>query len=543
MRSETITHLALIAQLRWLLFRNALRTPRAQLEFAARALVTALGALIVIGGALGLFALSFYVTRQDRWPVLLGLIWGLFLAWQIVPVLITASTASLDFGELLRFPVRFSTFLLLSLAYSLLDPGALAAFFWLAGIAAGIGAARPDALPLIVPAFLGLAAVSLLLNRIMLTWLERLLKHRRGREIFFVCFIVLIFGVQLIGISIGNRLEGTWKYLEAQPQVGLLLPPGLAYAAVESSLHQNASGALVAGGVLWLYAAALFIFYRRRLLAQYRGEDASTGSAPQAAAPVATRAGWNLPLLPGPAAALVEREVRYTVRNGFMLMNLVVPLFIPVVLGVVARTGEKIPEIFAQDAGATYFACVAYALMVLMHVPSNHFAFEGRGIQFLILAPVHFREVVAAKNLVYAALMLLEVALVWLVLAAFGRAPGALSTVVTLAALPFLVLAQLTTGNLLSLQFPRRFDFGRFKQRQSGMSVLLGLLQQIVAVGIAGAIFALARWTGHLWVAGLVYLVLGAAMWQAYGIALEHYDQLAARRREALLEELCHQSP
>ncbi|MGH9817897.1 MAG: hypothetical protein ACRD6I_17655, partial [Candidatus Acidiferrales bacterium] len=123
------------------------------------------------------------------------------------------------------------------------------------------------------------------------------------------------------------------------------------------------------------------------------------------------------------------------------------------------------------------------------------------------------------------------------------RAPGALSTAVTLAALPFLLLAQLTAGNLLSLHFPRRFDFGRFKQRQSGMSVLLGLLQQIVTVGIAGAIFALARWSGHLWVAGLVYPVLGAAMWQAYRIALEHYDHLAARRREALLDELCHHSP
>lgn len=543
MRSETFTHLALIAQLRWLLFRNALRTPRAQWEFAARALVTGLGALIVIGGGIGLFALSFYVTEQDRRPILLGVIWGLFLAWQIVPVLITASTSSLDFRELLRFPVRFSTFLLLSLAYSLLDPAALAALVWLVSIAAGIVAARPDALPLIVPAFLGFAAVSLLLNRIVLTWLERVLKHRRGREIFFVCFIALIFGVQLIGISVGDRLEAAWDYLEAHPQAGLWLPPGLAYAAVESSLQENATGALVAGAVLWLSAAALFLFHRRRLLAQYRGEDASVGAAPQASTAVAARAGWNLPLLRGPMAALVEREVRYTARNGFMLMNLVVPLFIPAVLGVVARTGEKMPEIFEQDAGATYFGCVAYALMVLMHVASNHFAFEGRGIQFLILAPVRFREVVAAKNLVYAALMTLEVALVWLVLAAFGRAPGAQSTAVTLAALPFLLLAQLTAGNLLSLHFPRRFDFGRFKQRQSGMSVLLGLLQQIVTVGIAGAIFALARWSGHLWVAGLVYLVLGTAMWQAYRIALEHYDHLAARRREALLDELCHHSP
>jgi hypothetical protein len=289
-----------------------------------------------------------------------------------------------------------------------------------------------------------------------------------------------------------------------------------------------------------LYGLLLYRAHRRRVLAQFRGEDlsqAATVSTPQNAR---VEAGWYLPALPGAMAALVEREFRYASRNGFTLMNLAIPLFLPAIFGAVAAGGEKLPGFMSRDAGATFFGLVAYTQMVTSQLVFNQFAFEGHGIQFLFLAPVRFREVIAAKNLAYAAAVLLDVLLIWLVMAAFGRAPGAIATLAVLAALPFLLLAQMAVGNLLSLYFPRRFDFGKFKQRQSGMSVLLGILQQVVALAIAGGIYALARWLNLLWAAALVYIVLGAAMWMVYSILLAHYDSIAAARRESLTAELCH---
>ncbi len=540
MHSDTLTQVALIAQLRWRLFRNSLRTARARLELAGQLVLSVLGAVVGVGIGVGLYGLSFFLAKDNRLAPLEGILWGVFLAWLILPLIVAASTSTVDFRELLRYPLRFSSFLLLSLAYTLFDPVAITVLFWMACIFAGVASARPDTALWIAPAFLALAVVTLFLSRTLITAIERMLCRPRGRELFFTIFILTMLSVQVIGIAAGDYLDLAWEYLEANPSLLLVFPPSLAHSAIETSLAGNGTGALSAAAVIALYGVPLFLAHRRRVLAQYRGEDSSaeSGVAAQQTAPV--KAGWRLPLLPGAITALIEKELRYAARNGFVLINLFIPLFIPALFGAVAAAGEKVPEILTRDPATTYFACILYTLLISMHLVSNQFAFEGHGIQFLFVAPVRFRDVVAAKNLAYAAAVILDAVLIWFVMLTFGQMPSLPGTVAALAALPFLLLAQITLGNLLSLYFPRRFDFGRFKQRQSGMSVLLALLQQIVTGAIAGGIYAVAHWLNLLWIAALLYLVLGAAMWQVYRMALTHYDSLAARRRETLTAELCH---
>jgi ABC-2 type transport system permease protein len=540
MRNETFTQVALIAGLRWRLFRNSLHTTRAKLELAGQIFISILAAVVAVGGGLALFALGFLLANTRHHPILHGLLWGIFLAWLILPLIVAAGTTSIDFRELLRFPLRFSSYLLLSLAYSLFDPVALAALFWLVCLFAGIVSARPDVVHLIAPAFLGLAIVSLFLSRGFMTVIERLFRRRRGREIFFTIFVLAMLSVQLVVIAAEDYLDSAWEYVEANPGLLLIFPPSLAYAALESALVRSVEAPLAVTAVLFLYAALLYRAHRRRVLAQYRGEDLSVGAAVSTAPATPIAVGWHLPPLPGTIAALVEREFRYASRNGFTLMNLAIPIFLPAIFGAVAMGGEKLPGLLSRDTGATFFGLVAYTQMVTSQLVFNQFAFEGHGIQFLFLAPVRFREVIAAKNLAYAAAVLLDVVLIWVVMATFGQAPGAMATLTVLAALPFLLLAQMAVGNLLSLYFPRRFDFGKFKQRQSGTSVLLGMLQQMVALAIAGGIYALGRWLNVLWAAALLYLVLGAAMWMIYSLLLGHYDSIALRRRESLTAELCH---
>jgi len=541
MRNDTFTQVALIAGLRWRLFRNSLHTTRAKLELAGQIFLSIAAALVAAGGGLGLFTIAFLLSGGSRYTILHALLWGIFLAWLILPLLVAAGTSTIDFRELLRFPLRFSSYLLVSLAYSLFDPVALAAFFWLACFFAGISAARPDLILVLAPAFVGLAAVTLFMSRSLMTVIERLFRRRRGREIFFTVFVLAMLSGQLVMVAAEDQIETAWKYAGANPGWLLIFPPNLAFAAFETARAGGVAAPLSFAAVLALYASLLFIAHRRRTLAQYRGEDLSEGVAVTSAQAAPVEAGWRLPLLPGSIAALVEREFRYASRNGFTLMNLVIPISLPAVFGAVAISGEELPGFMTRDAGASFFGLVAYTQLVTSQLVFNQFAFEGHGIQFLFFAPVRFREVFAAKNLAYAAAVLIDVVLIWLVMAAFGQAPGALATVTVLAALPFLLLAQMTVGNLLSLYFPRRFDFGKFKQRQSGMSVLLGMLQQMVALAIAGGIYVLARWLGVLWAAALAYVVLGAAMAMVYNIFLSHYDAIALRRREALTAELCHE--
>lgn len=539
MRNEILTQVALIAGLRWRLFRNSLHTTRAKLELAGQIFISILAAIVAVGGGLALFALGLLLVNSPRHPILQGLLWGIFLAWLILPLIVAAGTTSIDFRELLRFPLRFSSFLLLSLAYSLFDPVALAALFWLACLFAGIVSARPDVVHLIAPAFLGLAAVTLFLSRGFMTVIERLFRRRRGREIFFTIFVLAMLSVQVVVVAAEDYLDLAWEYVEANAGLLLIFPPSLAYAALESALLGNATVPLTVTAVLFLYAALLYRAHRRRVLAQFHGEDVSE-AATASTTGARVEAGWHLPALPGTVTALVEREFRYASRNGFTLMNLAIPIFLPALFGAVAAGGREM-NFVSRDAGTTFFGLVAYTQVITSQLVFNQFAFEGHGIQFLFLAPVRFREVIAAKNLAYAAAVLLDVVLIWLVMAAFGQAPGAIATLTVLTALPFLLLAQMAVGNLLSLYFPRRFDFGKFKQRQSGMSVLLGILQQVVALAIAGGIYALARWLDLLWAAALAYVVLGAAMWMVYSILLGHYDSIASARRESLSAELCHE--
>ncbi len=537
--AETLSQMAIIAELRLRLFRNSLRTGRARGELIAQTVAIVIGGAVAVLLGLGLYAASFFLVETGRLVILGGLLWGVFLAWLIVPIMVAASTSTGDFRELLRFPLRFSAFVALSLAYALFDPAVLTACFWLICVAAGVVVARPDAFLWIAPAFAGLATVCLLLGRLVLMALERLLMRRRGRELFFLVFIALIFSAQLLGISADDWGEGAAEYVRPYLFLGLALPPGLVYVAVKAAVQGDPLDALAAAAALVGYAGLLFVLLSRRLRAQYRCEEAGDGfSSSAATAPV--EAGWALPGMPGQLAALVEKEIRYAARNGFVMLNLVVPLFVPAVMGLAARAGEELPPVFQQDPGTLFLASVGYMFVVVMHLAANHFAFEGPGIQFLFAAPVSFRSVVLAKNVAYAAAITAETMLIWLVLATLGHAPGPTATLVVLSGLPFLLLAQLSAGNLLSLHFPRRFDFGKFKQRQSGMSVLLGLLQQVVTLAVAGGTYALARWMDRLWLAAVVYMIWGAALWQVYRAVLDHCADLAARKREELTAELCH---
>jgi len=539
MASDTAKQIGLIALLRWQILRNSLRTTRAKLEAVAHTLVAVGAAIVVLVIGLGFYAIAFLLVDAGRTGIMLGLLWVIFVAWLILPVIVAAASTSIEFRELLRYPVRFSAFLILSLAYSLFDPIALTAMFWLACAGAGFATVKPELLLWVLPPLLALAAMTLLLSRVVMNFVERLFTKRRGREIFFLVFVLGMLGLQILGIGAESYLAPAVRFLKTHPWILQALPPNLVYAAIEGAIQGEPRSVLAATALLLAYAGALFLFFRRAVLAQYRGEDLSESQGSSTATSATILKGWRVPLVSGATAALLEKEMRYTLRNGFMVMNLFIPLFVPLVLGLAGSSPSRTEPFFQRDPGILFFGSVAYLLLVTMHVASNHFAFEGHGIQFLLLAPVEFRQVVAAKNLFYGALVVCEALAIWLMLAVLGKMPGAESSLVTLAVVPFLLLSQLVVGNLLSIHFPRRFDFGKFKQRQSGMSVLLGMTQQMITMGIAGGLFAVMRWLNQLWIAGLIYLALGVAAWQAYRIAFDHYEGLARRRREVLAAELC----
>jgi hypothetical protein len=169
----------------------------------------------------------------------------------------------------------------------------------------------------------------------------------------------------------------------------------------------------------------------------------------------------------------------------------------------------------------------------------NSFAYEGSGIQLLLASPVHFREVLLAKNLAHRMTILCEAVTIWLLVGLLINPPGAMILGATFAALTFATLVHFTVGNLLSVHFPRHAERGLFRHRAGGVTMLAGLGLQIGVLGPATAIFALARWLRHLWLATVIFLVLGAAALWVYVWMLDRCSRIAIHSQEVLTAELC----
>ena len=536
--------LALVAGLRWRVFRNSLRTTSDWLDLVAISLASALGGLFVIGVGVGLGVAAYSLVLRGT-PEFLALpLLAVFFFWQFVPLLLASSVTGFDFRNLLRFPLRFPAFFLLSLAYALFDPAAVGSLVWLACIAAGIALAQPDLLPATLVVLAVFASANLLLSRMIFSWLERLLARRRSREALVAFFLLCLLSLQLLG-AFGARWERLFKpYAAAALPVLQLLPPGLAGEALGDAARGNAGGLFLYTALLAVYSPAFGLLLGRRLRTQYLGED--LGESPAAApAPAASAtslvssASFVSSFLPTPVAAVFEKELRYLYRNSVAGLNLAVPLILIIFFAVSAGSYRQRSVAFTRSPELAFPAAVAYMFLIVAPLAHNSFAFDGRGIQLLFVTPVRFRDVLLGKNLIFGLVLLVETAVVWLLVSFLFRPPGLTVVAATLCGLLFAALVNSIAGNWLSLAFPRRFEFGQFRRRASGMSVLLGLVLQVVLLGLVALVYLLARWRGQMWILPVVFLALSGMALPTYGAMLDYSKRLALGKREVLTTQLC----
>jgi len=533
---------ALVAGLRWKLLRNALRTEKGKLDLAARVLIAFFAGIGAVGVGLSLGVAAYAGLTRGRSEPLTIALWVVFVCWQLFPVLLAGFLAEFDFENLLRFPLHFSSFVALSLAYGLLDPPSLVAFFWALCVAGGALAARPDLFPTILAALLLFTAVNLFLNRVFLSWLQKLMAKRRTREALVAVVLLVLLGVQLFG-ALAERWEGVLKPMVkwVAPLVGML-PPGATAQALQEARRGNTPGVAVAGMVLVVYALVFGLLLRLRLRAQYFGEDVGEEAPQTSPRDTTVRAGWRLPGFRGGIAALVEKELRYAMRNGQTWMSAAVPLFLVVFFSLAWQVPKQRPGFLSRAPEMFFPAAVVYSLLVLATLLHNTFAFEGHGLHLLLVAPVRLRQVLLAKNIVHA-LLILGVSGMILVLVSLLVAPPGLGIVAaTFSALAFLALAQFMVGNALSIYFPRQIEFGRLRKRASELNVLLGFLSHIVLLGIVAAILFQTRGVGsalHPWLFSAILLALAVVAGWFYRMSLDWGEQAILKRREALTAEIC----
>ena len=537
--------LTAIANLRWRMFVNGLRSRRGKMELASRIIVTTAFALGGLGGFAFGIGFGFYFASQDKLEFLAVLLWPILFFWQVFPVMATAFTNNPDSSDLLRFPLTYRSYFLIRLAYGSFDPASALGSLGLLGILLGVSIARPLLFPWTLLVVLIFALFNLVLMQTVFAWLERWLAQRRTREILGVVFILFMLSFQLIGPMMerfGNNPHPEFgRATEIAARVQAVLPPGLASNAIAQMSHAK----IVAGFTSLLFLGVLTLavgcLLHLRLRAQFRGENLSEAAARPAIQQVqGLQVGWELPGFSAPVAAVFEKEVRYLARSGPMLLTLIMPIFMLVIFRLGPMNPMRHTNFLNRAPDMAFPGAAAYALLVLTNLAYNSFGGDGAGIQLFYAAPISFRQIILGKNLTHASIIVANTLLAWIAVSYFYGVPRAAVSVATLAGILFAAPLNFTAGNLLSIYSPKKRDFATFgRQNVSQTTVLASLGMQVVIVAVGTAAFFIARFYKNLWIAALLFLVLSAVSIPLYVMVLSRIDGIAQQRRETLVAELC----
>ena len=235
------TQLKAIAELRWRMFVNGLRSRRGKTEFASRMVVSSVFALGGVGGFLVASFFSYLLVSQGKPEYLAVILWPIFFFWQFFPVMATAFTNNPDSTELLRFPLSYRSYFMVRMAFGFFDPACAIGSLGLLGVWLGVTVAQPLSFVWTAVVLAAFGIFNLLLMQMVFAWLERWLAQRRTREIFGLVFILLTLSLQLIGPIVAHLNKGLppefRRAFEIGSQVQAVLPPGLASDAIAQALH------------------------------------------------------------------------------------------------------------------------------------------------------------------------------------------------------------------------------------------------------------------------------------------------------------------
>ncbi len=534
----------LVAGLRWRILRNSLRKKNNRLDLIGLILAGIFSGILVLGLSFAFYAGAYDFVSKGRAGWISLLFWGIFLFWQIFPIFIAGFGASFEFRALLRFPLNLGAFYAIGLAYGLADFSAMASLCWLLSMLAGATAARPGIFPAMLLVVAMFALLNVTLERLIGSWLERLLARRRARELFLALFVLSMVSLNFL-TPLLNRYGSA-----ARPMMLRLLPylaafpPSLAGRAITAISQLQPAGFLLGAAGLLLYVLLLSALLWRRFAAQYRGEELSETAAPARSAvrPVPRKSDHSddLGLLSPQVAAVLRKEFRYLTRNGFAFLTLLMPPILVFIFS--ANFAGRHPVINGRGVSAEMFfpGMMAYLILILMAPAYNSFAYEGHGIQTYFTAPLRFRDVFLGKNLMLVSVLVVEVVFSMTMLIYLAGWPSLHMLAATIMAIVFTILGQLTIANWSSLSFPRKLEFGKMRgQRQSGMAVLVAFGSQILTGAISGVILFSGRWTGNPWLPAEAFAFLAAAAIGGYIASLDVLTQLAEKKKETLIEALC----
>src|SRR5260370_39683145 len=357
-----------------------------------------------------------------------------------------------------------------------------------------------------------------------------------------ILFFLLMLSFQMIG-PLGGHFQRKSSRPDVQRSVAIIapvqriLPPGLAADAIAQGVYPRVMASVSSFALLCAFALVIGYWLHLRLLAQYRGENLSEVAASALPRDRSLRLGWNLPGFSTPVAAVFEKEIRYLLRSGPMLLTLIMPIFVLILLRFGAlNAARQSGAAFTHLPDMAFPAAAAYALLMLTNLVCNSFGGDAAGIQFFFAAPVAFRQIVLAKNLTHAAILAVETVVAWIAVSFLYGPPPFSVAIAALAGLLFAAPLNFSVGNLLSIYAPKKVDYSSFRnQKPSQLSVLINLGVQPFVVGVGALVFWVARHNGNFWIATAILLALAGGSRTAYQLNVNRLDGVALERQEKTL--------
>lgn len=533
---------AAVARMRLQMLGHSARTGRGQFDIAAQistwATYLLLGAAFAVAFGVG----AYHILLENHFRYFSLLIWGALLMWQLTPIMAISFREETDLSDLARYPLGFGAYYILFLFFGFFDLSTIFGLAALLGIVVGAGIAQVALLPLLVPELAVFAAFNIFLNRAIFAWLIRWLAQRRSREILGIFFFVVVVAAELLNPSMhhyhGQAPAGLIEILKALRPVNHLFPPGLIGGGMQNvaSAHLLLASLSIAGLVAWTILPAAFLGIR--LHAQYRGESLSEAPARQlATASAKTSARSARFYVSGPVAAVVVKEARYLMRSYQLLYGLVSPLILMLVF--TGTPHHHNSGALVAPARFIFPLGVFYAVLGLTRLISNSLGGEGTGLQFYFVSPVPFWKVILGKNLFHAALLVIEIIVLWIIAIARAGLPTPDAFVLTLCAMTFIVPTNFLAANLIALHLPYRMNLSRLGRTQGATANnLLSLLVQLVIVGISALAYFAANAHGGPWLTGIVFLILGGIACTVYWMVLQGLGRRAQRSIDVLLNSL-----
>lgn len=533
--------------------RNSLRSSKAVANRVASVLgmLLALGLAVMLALALGFAA--YFLSRPNATAemfrrsataqnpatasgefIFFTILAFLYLMWASLPLSI-GSNKQFDPGRLLMYPISLRKLFAIDFLSEVTTLQSVFALPAILAMSIGAGLARGELTSSLIAA-VPVAAFGLTLSKWLSTAIGSLVRSKRARGETILALVGAIAG--LGGALAGQVAPILFKHAGSFTALRWT-PPGAAAFLLAVGSRADPFGYLLAFVALSGYTFVLVIatYWIARRAALGLGGDKRRKVLTMAKENLPPYTGWQLPLLPDDLSAVVEKEMRYALRNAQLRMMSIMPLILVVIRLVnTKRFGSGVKGTDAARSFLTYASPlmstggILYVFLILAGLSCNLFAFEEGGMRTLILSPIDRSKILIGKNIAITAIAVIFSAVLLSINGIVFRDLSA--TTLLFGALSFVTFAAIMSvlGNSFSIRFPKRMQYGK-RLNVSGVAGLL-LLPVLLLLAVPPLASALAGYFTRSLLIEYATLAAFAALSVGLYFLLINFQGRALERRE-----------